>query len=129
MMKKIFLLSICILGSVFLSPELNAVSVEVTEAIPWANCSGGWGEYTCNVGTWFSTISQMMGGIIKYFTFIAALGWVLFIVINGILYSMSWMDQSLKDGAKKRIIQTLLGLLLLMLSGVILNAIAPWVYK
>jgi hypothetical protein len=41
---------------------------------------------------------------------------------------MSGMDQSLKDGAKKRIIQTLLGLVLLMLSGVILNAIAPWIY-
>lgn len=128
-MKKAILLTLCSIGLIFLVPELHAVSVEVTEPIPWANCSGGGWEYTCNVGTGFSTISQMMWGIIKYFTFIAALWAVLFIVINGILYSMSGMDQSLKDGAKKRIIQTLLGLVLLMLSGVILNAIAPWVYK
>jgi len=70
-----------------------------------------------------------MGGIIKYFTYIAALACVLFIVINGILYSMSGMDAGLKDGAKKRIIQTLLGLVVLMLAGVILNAVAPWIYK
>lgn len=72
-MKKIFLFLLCISSLILISPELHAVSVEVTEAIPGANCTGGGGEYTCNVGTGFSTISQMMGGIIKYFTFIAAL--------------------------------------------------------
>lgn len=128
-MKKIIFTVCVILSLFFFTTELNAVSVEVTEPIPGANCSGWGGEYTCNVGTGVSTISNMMGEIIKYFTFIASLWAVLFIVINGILYSMSGMDQSLKDGAKKRIIQTLLGLTLLMLSWVILNAVAPWIYK
>ena len=70
----------------------------------------------------------MIGKIIQYFTYITALAAVLFIVINGILYSMSGLDAGAKDSAKKRIVQTLLGLVLLFLSGTILNAVAPWVY-
>lgn len=67
--------------------------------------------------------------MIKYFTYIAALAAVLFIVVNGILYSMSGIDEGLQSAAKERIIKTLIGLAVLMLSGVILNAIAPWIYK
>lgn len=70
----------------------------------------------------------MIGRLIKYATFIASLGAVLFIVVNGILYSMSGMDSGLKEAAKEKITKTLLGLIVLMLSGLILNAIAPWVY-
>ena len=70
-----------------------------------------------------------MWGIIKWFTYIAAIGAVLFIVINGIMYSMSGIDQSMKDEAKKRITKTLLWLVVLLLSWVILNLVAPWIYK
>ena len=59
---------------------------------------------------------KLFGSIIKYFTYIAALSCVLFIVINGILYSMAGINDSLKTGAKERIMKTLMGLVLLMLS-------------
>jgi len=42
---------------------------------------------------------------------------------------MAGLDDSLKSSAKERIVKTLIGLVILMLSGVILNAIAPWIYK
>jgi len=34
----------------------------------------------------------------------------------------------MKDEAKKRIVQGIIGIVLLLLSGFILNLIAPWVY-
>lgn len=105
------------------------VKVTVTEEIPWAWCVPDWKRYICTVEKWFESVSRMMWDIIKYFTYLATLAWVLFIVINGILYSMWWMDQSLKDESKKRIIWTLMWLALLFLSWVILNMIAPWIYK
>jgi hypothetical protein len=67
--------------------------------------------------------------MIKYFTFIAGIGGVLFLVVNGIMYSMGWMDAWMKDEAKKRIWKTLSGLIVLLLSWVILNLVAPWIYK
>jgi hypothetical protein len=112
----------------------SGIKVKVTEKIPGANCTeisvdGKITWYECNVAKGFSSVTTMMWNIIKYFTYIAALSWVLFIVINGILYSMWGIEQSLKDESKKRIIWTLIWLILLMLSWVILNIIAPWIYK
>lgn len=114
------------------------LTVTVTEKIPWAWCEcveKVWNDwecknsvYTCNVEKWFWGVMKMMGAFIKYLTFIAALWWVLFIVYNGIMYSMSWIDQSLKDDSKKKIIQTLVWLVVLFLSWIILNLVAPWVY-
>lgn len=123
----------CIFWNIFLSQTYAAqgsITVEVMEKVPGANCSGpnSDGVYSCQVGKGFSPIQKMIGEIVKYFTFIALIGAVLFIVINGILYSMAGIDQSLKEGAKKRIGKMLIWLVLLLLSGVILNAIAPWVY-
>lgn len=102
----------------------------MTEKVPGAGCTGpdGDGVWTCQVGKGFGSVMAMIGRMIKYATFIASLGAVLFIVINGILYTMSGMDSGLKDTAKKRIVKTLLGLVVLLCSGLILNAIAPWVY-
>lgn len=138
-MKKIFvyiILAFSTLSFLFITGEsfvyaTNSITVEVTEKVPGANCEESdkaW-IYECNLGTGFGSIMTMIGRIIKYFTFIASLAGVLFIVINGILYSMSGMDAGMKDEAKKRITKTLLGLIVLLLSGLILNMIAPWVYK
>jgi hypothetical protein len=91
-----------------------------------------WGEewnYYCDVPKWISLITLFMWKIIKFFTYIAALGSVLFIIVNWILYSMWWAEPSMKDDAKKRITWTLAWLVLLLLSWVILNQIAPWIYK
>jgi hypothetical protein len=109
------------------------ITVTVTEFIPGAWCwEGKWEpgnlKYECTVEPWFWSITAMMWEIIKYFTYIAALWAVLFIVINGILYSMSGMDAGMKDEAKKRISKPLIWLIVLLLSWVILNIIAPWVY-
>lgn len=130
-MKK-YLISILGLLSIFFIFGIQtvwAVSIDVTEKVPGANCSGSTGNYTCSVGNGFSAVMSVLWEIIKYFTYISALGGVLFIVINGILYSMSWINEELKSGAKDRIMKTLIGLLILMTSWLILNAVAPWVYK
>ena len=132
-MKKILLLlSLSLSFFMFFSlPEVFAadVTIEVMEKVPGVACTGPeWWPYTCNVGTGFSSVIIMVGKLIRYFTYIAALSWVLFIVINGILYTMSGIDAGLKDSAKKRIVQTLLGLVILLLSGTILYTIAPWIY-
>ena len=116
----------------------NTIIVNVTEKIPGANCVPAedvwpvqenyvW-TYNCTVEPWFGTVTAMMWAMVKYFTFIAWLLWVLFIVFNGIMYSMGWIEQSLKDNAKKKIVQTLIWLTLLLLSWVILNLVAPWIY-
>lgn len=120
----------------------DSITVTVTEKIPWANCTPEegkpvkndaweeiWRTYDCKVGKGFSSVVEMMWAIIKYFTFLAGLGWVLYIVINGIMYSMGGMDQSMKDESKKRVQKTIIWLVLLFLSWVLLNIIAPWIYK
>lgn len=120
----------------------GGIKIIVTEKIPWAWCieiNSKWEAwkaeewktqmYECNVQKWFWSVIEMFWKMIKYFTFICALWGVLFIVINWILYSMWWAEPSLKDDAKKRIIWTLVWLVVLFLSWVILNLIAPWIYK
>lgn len=131
-MKKILIIVTLILSfSLFISHAWAAfVEVQVTEAVPGANCwaADSDGIITCQVQSGFGSVLDLFWGIIKYFTLIAALWSVLFIVINGILYSMAGINDSLKTWAKERIVKTLLWLILLLLSWVILNAIAPWIY-
>ncbi len=116
--------------------EETWIKIEVTEKIPWGKCTPKgtpkeWQPqmYECNIAKWFWAVTVMLGNMIKYFTYIAALAWVLYIIINGILYSMWWAEQSFKDESKKRIKATLTWLVLLFLSWIILNLIAPWIYK
>ena len=115
--------------------EDKPIKVTVTEKIPWADCSlVEWWEdwkwpYECNVQKWFWSVIKMMWNIIKYFSFLAWLWWVLFLVINWIMYSMGWIDPGMKDEAKKRIIWTIIWLIVLFLSWIILNMVAPWIYK
>ncbi len=112
----------------------EGIKVKVTEKVPWANCGeklpeSEWWWYECTVAKWFWSVIIMLWNIIKYFTFIASLWGVLFIIVNGIMYSMWWIDEWIKSDAKKRIVWTLIWLALLFLSWVILNLIAPWIYK
>lgn len=117
--------------------DTDGVKVIVTEKIPGAWCEDGEDTnndgtpdtYECTVEKWFWSVISMLWAIIKYFTFLAGLWGVLYLVINGIMYSMWGIDQSMKDEAKKRIVGTIVWLILLFLSGVILNIIAPWIYK
>ncbi len=120
----------------------TTLKVRVTEKVPWANCvqakNSNWSwetlsdwspVYECTVERWFGTVKSTIWQIIKYFTYITWLAWVLYIIINGIMLSMSWLEQSMKDTAKKNIKKVLIWLLLLLLSGVFLNMIAPWIYQ
>ena len=85
--------------------------------------------YKCTIKWWFASVMVMLWKLIKYFTYIAGLWAVLFIIINWILYSMWGAEPSMKDDAKKRITWTLVWLTLLFLSWVFLNLVAPWIYK
>ena len=130
------ILSFSWINNIWSTYAVEWVTVIVTEKIPGANCEKEWTVqdwetqmYKCTIQKWFWSIMAMMWKIIKYFTYIAALGWVLFIILNGIMYSMGWAEPSLKDESKKRILWTLTWLVLLFLSWVILNLIAPWIYK
>jgi len=126
--------------------ENGSTKVKVTEEVPWWNCTkiplkdkdwktkkdSNWKTkymYECTVEWSFSSVMKVMNKMIKYGTLIASLAWVLFIVINGIAISASGVDSSAKEAAKWRITQTLLWLILLLLTGTLLNIIAPWVYK
>lgn len=109
--------------------QVDAISIEVTEKIPGANCTKAWdGIYNCDPGKGFESVTNVLWEMIKFFTYIAALSAVLYIVINGILYSMAWINDGLKWAAKDRIVKTLSWLVILLLAWVILNAIAPWIY-
>lgn len=130
-MKKILLLSLILLSFCFI-PSAGAeegkimvtVSEDLTPIIDW-ECKEKDGYYECPVEKWFGSVQSMLGYMIRYATFLIGLVWVLFIVINGIMYSIGWED---KAGIKDRIIKSVGGLLLLLLSWVVLNAIAPWIY-
>lgn len=50
------------------------------------------------------------------------------IVLSGIQYSLSGGGEDAKK-AKTRIVQLITGLVLLFLTGLILNTVAPWVYN
>lgn len=106
----------------------SAIKVKVPEKVPGANCGEKDAEtwlYECSIKPGFKSVQGIIGNIIKWFTAIAALSWVLFIVVNGIMLSTG----SETGEIKKRIIGGIIWLILVLLSGVILNMIAPWVYK
>lgn len=138
-MKRVLLI-IWILFTLLLSVNYSyaATTVRVSENIPWLGCSQvkwswqwEWESILrdCPVDKWANSIIKMLWKIVNYFTFIAWLFWVMFIVYNWILYSMSGLDEQLKSDAKKRITITLLGLVLLFLSWPFLELVAPWVYE
>lgn len=105
------------------------MTITVWEAIPWVCERNDDWTATCKIEKWTSAVTKMLSTIITWFTYLASLTWVLFIVYNGILYSMAWADTNLKTDATKRIIWTLLWLIVLLMSWPILQIIAPWVYK
>ncbi len=128
---KIFLI-LCLWISSFFTvygASGDIIKVNVTEKIPWGNCvkePATSSTYTCTIKPWFTSILEMLGQIIRWFTGLAALSGVLFIVINGILLSSSGWDG--KAEIKTRIEKGIKWMILLLLSGLILYMIAPWVY-
>lgn len=117
MKKALLLFCFCIINFVCIGMSY-AVTIEVTEPIPGAGCgsANSDGIVTCSIPNGFGGITSVIGEVIKYFTYITALGTVLFIVINGVMYSMAGINEEFKSSAKERIKKTLIGLILLMLS-------------
>jgi lysylphosphatidylglycerol synthetase-like protein (DUF2156 family) len=105
----------------------HAVELETWVSFEWIIDWCTWN--TCEVNSWTETIKNILWWIIKYTTFIVGLLAVLFVVVNGIMYSMGWMDQSMKEESKKRIMKTLVWIIVLLMSWTILNIIAPWIYR
>jgi hypothetical protein len=138
--KKIVVWWFLILSWLVYFSQANAIKVAVTQDLSAIGlpCSAVSKEiqwqtkiswYECEIGTWFWAVTGIFQWLLKYVTFIAALWAVLFIVVNGILYSMAGLDEHLKSDAKQKIWMMLGGIILLLLSWVVLNIIAPWVYK
>lgn len=133
-MKKFLLIAILIISSLFYSDiYAGTIKVEVPAKVPWVDCSTGKTNnnvttYTCTVETWFWSINKWIWQIVKYFTFITWLAWVLFIIVNWIMLSMAWLNDWLKAKTKENIQKTILWLILLLLSWLFLNFIAPWIY-
>ena len=147
-MKKIIktLLFLTILTSPLISLAADSsstsqapIEVIVTEKVPWADCvimswSTSDSEYEnprrkCYVQPWMTSVTSMLWEMLRYFTAIWTLAWVMYIVINWIMLSMSWIDSWAKDKAKKWIKAWLTWLVLLLLSSTILQALFPWIYK
>ena len=150
-MKKIIIFVLCFLSIIFYFNYTYAewtwstkwIKIVVTEKIPWANCSpvknkkwevvkdSSWyvAKYECEIKKWFGSVVQMMWSIIKYFTYTALLSAVLLLVVGWIMYSMAWADPSAKDKAKEKVIWAIIWIIVLLLSWVILNILAPWIYK
>ena len=142
MKKIILLLSILFISFLWINTTFAAwlievkVSIDLSSLIPWDILHIWWWcywknadwDFICEVPKWVGWFEFIMAHLIKYITFIVSLAWVLFIVVNWILYSMWWADDSLKTESKKRIMKTLTWIIVLLLSWVILKIVAPWVY-
>jgi hypothetical protein len=70
----------------------------------------------------------LLGGLIKYATFLTALLGVLMIVFSGFQYATSAGDTKQQTAAVQRISKLIGGLVLLFLMALILNTVAPWIY-
>jgi hypothetical protein len=86
------------------------VTVTVTEKIPGANCvpeGSGSGvtnrKFKCTVEGGFATVQKMLGGLIKYATFITALVGVLMVVFSGLQYATSAGNTEAQKSAIGRI--------------------------
>jgi len=132
-MKKIlkYLIIISVFLGIFYISNTYAASIDTTVDFWWiiTDCTSNWNGSTCTVDNWSSAIKNILWWIIKYATFLVWLIAVLFIVVNWIMYSMWGMDQSMKEESKKRIVKTLIWIIVLLMSWTILNLIAPWIYK
>ena len=118
-MKKKILLIITLLFWIIFTNISNAedsaptnVTITVWTQVPWVPCTMKKDDKT--------------DGVVYVCSWIA---WVLFIVINGILYSMWGIDDDLRWKSKERIIRTLTWLIILFSAWYILQLVAPWVYK
>ncbi len=84
--------------------------------------------YDCYQEKWFWSLKSVISVFITFLTYLVLIVWVLFLVINWIMLSMSWFGSWMKEKIKTNIVKAILWLLVLFLWGFLLNQIAPWVY-
>lgn len=115
--------------------------VFTTEKIPWAECKWAWKgvseadatpenrKYECTVPEASSGIKSVISTMIQYVVFIATLCGVLMLAVWGIMYSIGGATDEGKVKAKKFIVSSIAGLILLFFVSAILYLVAPWVYS
>jgi hypothetical protein len=111
--------------------------VFTTEEIPWANCKPVGDtknnvetrKFKCPVPEASSAIKSVISTMIQYVVFIATLCGVLMLAVWGIMYSIGGATDEGKVKAKKFIVSSIAGLILLFFVSAILYLVAPWVYS
>jgi len=115
--------------------DSHCIVVKTSTPVPGIDCTpaSSWLQwknlvYECKVPKSTKWVMRMVWDIIKYFTFITTVVWVMIITIAWIMYSLWWIDNSMKESAKKWIKQIIFGLIILFLAWRILQLIAPWIF-
>ncbi len=111
--------------------------VFTTEEIPWAGCKPVGDtknnvetrKFKCPVPEASSAIKSVISTMIQYVVFIATLCGVLMLAVWGIMYSIGGATDEGKVKAKKFIVSSIAGLILLFFVSAILYLVAPWVYS
>lgn len=119
--------------------EEKTVTLITNEKLPWVRCeeietaNKDWKnvikQYKCYLKTSSSSIISIFWSVIKWFSYIAWLIGVVFLVYGWILYSLSGISWDLNTKAKEKITQVLIWIVFLLLTWTILVLIAPWVYS
>jgi hypothetical protein len=119
------------------SPEEKKKSSEDLKKLQAANCDGVSSGYCIQlqeaIGETRSIrgdngaelIANYVGVLYKYAASLIGIVAVLIIVVSGVQMSMGGIDQEMVSSAKTRIMQALLSLVLLFMSGMVLRAINP----
>lgn len=117
--------------------ESEPAFVYTTEDIPWAGCKPVGDtknnvetrKFKCPVPEASSAIKSVISTMIQYVVFIATLCGVLMLAVWGIMYSIGGATDEGKVKAKKFIVSSIAGLILLFFVSAILFLVAPWVYS
>ncbi|MCP4523590.1 MAG: hypothetical protein GY828_05235 [Candidatus Gracilibacteria bacterium] len=109
------------------------ISIKVTEKLPWMECKTQKSGtetvvHNCEIESGFGTVKKLFSGMLKYVSTLILISGVLFLVISGVMYSMGGMDPNMKETAKKRIPQVLIGIVILFIGGMILG-LFPWIFE
>ncbi|MFO0763443.1 MAG: hypothetical protein U0518_01035 [Candidatus Gracilibacteria bacterium] len=119
-------------------PTSSGAHVFTTEAIPGADCKAvdeaknknvETRKFDCTVPEASSAIKSVISTMIQYVVFIATLCGVLMLAVGGIMYSIGGATDEGKVKAKKFIVSSIAGLILLFFVSAILYLVAPWVYS
>ena len=117
--------------------------IKTTEDIPWLDCEciaikEWWTPdcqkpetrlYRCTVKWWFSWVYEMLQWFIKYALLVVSLLAIFMFVVAWIRLSISWIDSSQRDPAKKQISRIIYWLIVLLMSWWLLATLFPFIFK